>query len=114
MEKRTSANAKYFETIKNALREVKLSGEPPLERPGSWLTKWFDPVESAEMFNRWHFYYLTGLLSRAPLEQAIVYVDALAEDLRNMATEEAAKRFVDKLYPRVLSNSALSDLEDPS
>ncbi len=98
-------NRGYGKAIADA---VLAAVDSPLTAPQfkttSWLDSWTNSAEARDRARRWLSMWLKADLKDIPPSLAARYLNEMAKDVESHGSDEAVKRFIDKILPKILTN----------
>lgn len=102
--KKLSDRAFYPGFAEEVIAEVKDGNTIPVKK--SWLSHWTDPVKLNAKFGRWERAELEARFSEHPPEEIAKWLNQAASDITTLGVEVAVDRLVDRMYPKLISNSS--------
>lgn len=102
--KKPSSRVFYPRFAEEIIAEVEAGNTIPLNK--SWLSNWTDPVKRNAMLRNWERMELEARFSEHPPEDISKLLNEAAADITTLGVEAAVDRLVDRMYPKLISNSS--------
>jgi len=102
--KKLSDRVAYPGFAEEVIAEVKAGNTRPVRK--SWLSNWTDPVKRNAMLGNWERMELEARFSEHRPEEVAKWLNQAASDITTFGVEVAVDKLVDRMYPKLISNSS--------